>query len=99
DLQLRVTDQWKIRSVTLSLLDVVGPFGMGIHRVDAQTHDLDAALVELRLDLRHVTELRRTDGREVFGVREEHRPVVADPLVEANGAFGRMCLEIGSFVS
>jgi hypothetical protein len=56
--------------------------------------DLDAALVELGLDLGHVAELGGADRREVLGVREQHRPFVADPIVKADLAFGRLGREI-----
>ena len=52
--------------------------------IDAQSDDLGVALGELRLDLRHVAELGRANGREVLGMREQDRPAVADPLVEVD---------------
>ena len=60
---------------------------------------LRVALVELRFELGHVAELGRADRREIFRVREQHRPRVADPLVEANGAFGCLGLEIRSDIA
>src|SRR5262249_11844495 len=38
------------------------------------------------------------DGREVLRVREEDRPLVADPLVEVDLAFRGLGREIGGFV-
>ena len=46
------------------------------------------------LILRHVAELGGADRREILRVREQHRPRVADPFVEADAAFGGLGLEI-----
>ena len=54
--------------------------------IDREPDDLHAALVELGLDPGHVAELGRADRREVLRVREQHRPGVADPVVEADRA-------------
>ena len=43
--------------------------GLSVDRIDAEADDLDVALVELGLQLRHVAELGRADGREILGVR------------------------------
>ena len=67
---------------------------MVLDRVDADAQDLHAALVELRLDPGHVAELGGADRGEVLGVREQHRPAVADPLVELDPALGRVGLEV-----
>src|SRR4029453_45648 len=64
------------------------------HWIDAEPDDLDVALVEFRLELRHVTELGRTHRCEVFRVREDHRPGVADPLMELDAALCGVGLEI-----
>jgi hypothetical protein len=39
-------------------------------------------LVEFRLELRHVAELGGAHRGEVLGMREQHGPRVADPVVE-----------------
>ena len=39
---------------------------------------------ELLLEACHGAELGRADGGEVLGVREEHSPAVADPLMEVD---------------
>ena len=72
---------------------------MVLDRVDADADDLDAALVELGLDPGHVAELGGADRGEVLGVREQHRPAVADPLVEADAALGGVGLEVGRGVA
>src|SRR5262249_5329899 len=78
----------------LRLLDVVGPALMAGERIDGQADDLDAALVELGLDLGHVAEFGGADWRKVLGMREQHHPFVADPIVEADLAFGGFRCEI-----
>ena len=90
DLQLGVADHRVVGRVALGLLDVLDPAVMVVDRVDADADDLDAALVELGLDPGHVAELGGADRGEVLGVREQDRPAVADPLVEADAAL-RWC--------
>ena len=60
--------------------------------------ELDVALGELGLDLGHVAELGRADGREVLRMGEEDRPLVADPLVKLDLSLGRLGGEVGSDV-
>ena len=57
---------------------------------------LTAAAIELRLDLRHVSELGRADRCEVLGMREQHAPRIAQPLVKANRSVGGSGFEIRS---
>src|SRR5262249_17280383 len=57
-------------------------------RVDAEPDDLAAALFELGLQPRHVTELGRAHRGEVLGMREEDGPPVPDPLVEVDLSLG-----------
>jgi len=64
--------------------------------VDGQADDLDAALVEFRLDLGHVAEFGGADRREVLRMRKQHHPVVANPIVEADLAFGGLCSKSGA---
>src|SRR5262245_34911143 len=78
----------------LRLLDVARPARMLVERVDGQADDLDAALVKFRLDPGHVSELGGADRREVLGMREQHNPGVADPIVKADLAVGRLSFEI-----
>src|SRR5262249_23283004 len=68
-------------------------------RIDAQSDDLRIAFVELRLHLRHVAQLGRAHGREVFRVREEDRPRVADPLMKANAPLRSLGFEIRSDIA
>ena len=67
---------------------------MAAHRVHAQTDDLGVAFREFRLQARHVAEFGGAYGREIFGVREQHDPIVADPVVEVDFAFRRFGFEI-----
>ena len=67
---------------------------MAVDRVDRKPDNLDAALVELGLEAGHGAELGGADRREILGMREQHGPVVADPVVETDLAFSRIGLEI-----
>ena len=75
------------------------PAGVLVDRVDREADDLDVTAVEVRLDLRHVAQLRRADRREVLRMREEHRPRVADPVVKVDAPLRRLRLEVGCRVA
>src|SRR5262249_52281127 len=78
----------------LRVLDVTDPTLVRRYVVDRQRDHLAVALLELQLELRDEAELRRADGREVLGMREEDRPFVTDPLVEFDLALRRLLREI-----
>jgi hypothetical protein len=84
--------------MALRFLDVVGPAVMSVHRVDAQADQLGVALGELGLDLGHVAQLGGAHRREVLGVGEQDRPLVADPLVKVDVPLGGLGLEVGGLV-
>src|SRR5215469_13605903 len=94
DFQIGVADQWIIGSDSDDVLDISGPFLVTVDRVDGQTQDLDATLVEFRLKTRHRAELGGANRGEIFWMRKQHRPIVTDPVVEANFAFCGFGLEI-----
>src|SRR5206468_4419974 len=85
-----------VRRVALRLPDVLGPLGVVADRIDAEPDDLGAPLVEFGLETRHVPELGGAHGCEILRVREEHRPGVADPVVETNASVRRVRFEIRS---
>jgi hypothetical protein len=99
DLQVGVADQRIVDRRALRLLDVLDPFRVIAHRVDAQADDLRVALVELGLELRHVAELGRADRREILRMRKQDRPAVADPFVKADAALRRLRGEIGYLIA
>ena len=67
---------------------------MAFYRVDGQANELGIALREFWFDLRHVAQLGRAHGREIFGMRKQNRPFVADPLVKIDGALSGLRLEV-----
>ena len=71
---------------------------MPLDRIDAQADDLGIPLLELGLESRHVAEFRRADRREILGMREKDRPLVADPFVEMDRALRGLGFEIGGGV-
>jgi hypothetical protein len=86
DLQFGVADHRVFHLGALRLFDIGGPLAVAAHRIDAEADDLGVALGEFRLQPRHVTELGGADGREVFGMRKQNRPAVADPFVKVDRA-------------
>src|SRR5690606_14803389 len=77
-------------------LDVALPALVLLDAVDGDADDLRVALRPFLGKLRHRAELRRADRREVFRVREEDRPSVADPVMEPNQALVGLGGEIGT---
>lgn len=63
--------------------------------VGRQTDQLDTALGEFGLELGESSELSGADWSVILGVREEDDPAVADELMEVDGAFGSVSLEVG----
>ena len=66
--------------------------------IDREADDLGSALGELAFEASHGAELGGADGSKVFGVGEEDCPVIADPLVELDGAVGGVSSKVGGFV-
>lgn len=95
DLALLVTDDGELERRGRQLVDILDPFAVRVNGVGGETDQLDAALGELRLELGERTELGGADGSEIFRVREEDDPVVADELVEVDGAVGGFGVEVG----
>lgn len=78
-----------------NLIDILDPALVGVDGVGRETNQLGSTLGELWLELREGTELGGADGSVVLGVREEDNPLVANPLVEVDGALGGLGLEVG----
>jgi hypothetical protein len=96
---VHVADDGVVHDAVLRLIDVLDPLLVVVDAVDTQRHDLDAALRKLVLELGHRAQFRGAYGRKVLGVREEHDPVVANPLVKADRPLGRLRREIRYHVS
>lgn len=69
---------------------------MAVNGVGGQADQLDASSGELGFELSKRTQLGGADGSEVFRVGEEDDPVVADEVVEVDGAFGGLGIKVGS---
>src|SRR6516165_9412324 len=67
---------------------------MPVDRIDGKPHQVHAALVEFRLQLCESAELRCAHWREVLRVREQHRPAIADPVMEFDFALSGFGFEI-----
>jgi hypothetical protein len=95
DFQLRIADHRIVHLRALGLFDVGLPLAVLRDGVDAQADDLCVALGEFRLQLGHGAEFGGADGREIFGMRKQNRPAVADPFVEVNLALRGFGGEVG----
>src|SRR5712691_9169972 len=67
---------------------------MLVDGIDAESHQLDAALVEFRLKLGQGAKLGGANRSEILRVREQQCPAVADPVMEFDLAVGGFSLEI-----
>src|SRR5215831_16136728 len=92
--QVWVSDHRVVRRETLGLLDVFRPRRMTIERVDGKPDNFHVAPVKLGLELGHVAQLGGAHRREVLGMRKQHGPGIADPVMEADAAFRRLGLEV-----
>merc|ERR1712080_416227 len=94
DLPLLVTNDGEAQLGAGDLIDVLDPAAVALNGVRGQADELGVPLGELGLELGEGTELGGADGSGVLGVREEDDPVVADELVEVDGATGGLGLEV-----
>ena len=77
------------------LIDILDPSSVGLDRVSREADQLHAALSEFRLELCEGAQFCGADRCVVFWVGEQNNPVVANELVEVNGALGGLGLEVG----
>jgi hypothetical protein len=98
DLEVYVADHGVVDLVAGNFFDVNGPFVVVVDGVYAEADDLGSACGELGLQAGHGAEFGGADGGEVLRVGEEDGPVVADPLVEVDGAVGGCGGEVWCFV-
>jgi len=68
---------------------------MGLDGVGRETNQLYATLGELGLKLCKGTELGGANWGVIFWVGEQDNPLVANELVEVNGALSSLSLEVG----
>ena len=96
--QVAVAYHRKINGIPLGFLDILGPFGVVIHRVNAQADNFAVAFFEFRLQLRHVAQFGSANRREILGVGKQYGPAIAYPFMEINAALGGGGGEIGRFI-
>ena len=94
-----IGEDGKVDRGVLGLVDVLDPVAVRVERIDADGDRLHAALGELALERGGLAQLGGADRGEVRGVREQHDPGVAGPLVEADRTFGGVLDEIGGGVA
>ena len=71
-------------------------------RSDSSEHflqiEMDLHLDEFRLQTGHVTEFGCADRREILGVGKQDGPVIADPLMQRDGALVGLDGQVGDRV-
>src|SRR4029453_15002005 len=99
DLEVKVTDNRIVHRMALGFLDILGPFLVIGHGINAQTDHFKFAFRELRFETRHIAELSCANRGEILWMRKQNGPPVANPVMEINGSFRRLRGKIGSFFS
>ena len=74
DVEVDVSDDRVAGRGALRLLDLTPPVLARPDGIAGQANDPHSPAIELRLDRLHAPELQIDHRREVFGVREQHRP-------------------------
>lgn len=77
-----------------NLIDILNPALMATACVGGQTDQLNTSFGELRLELGEGTELSGADWGEILRVREENNPAITNELMEVDGTFGSLGLEV-----
>ena len=95
NLSALVTNDWESELAARNLIDILDPSSVRLDGVGRETDQLDTTLCELGLKLCEGTELGGADGCVIFWVGEENNPLVADELMEVDGAVGSLGLEVG----
>lgn len=95
NLPLLVRNNGELDAPARNLVNVLDPPVVAIDRVGRKPNHLDAPLGELGLQLGKGAELGGAHGGVVLRVREEDDPLVADELVEVDGAGRGVGLEVG----
>lgn len=99
DFAALVANDGKLEVAPRDLIDVLDPSSMALDGISGEANELCATLCELGLELCEGTKFSGADGSVVLWVREEDDPIVADELVEVNGALGSLGLEVGGNAS
>lgn len=95
DLPLLVADDWEGQLAAGDLVNVLDPAAVALNGVGREADQLHAALRELGLEFGEGTQLSGAHRGVVLWVGEEDNPLVANELVEVNGAIGGFGLEVG----
>lgn len=95
--QLLVSNDGELELGPIShhFLDVLDPLLVRGDPFRQQPNQLDASLVELRLQLGEGAQFGGAHGGEVGGVGEQDGPLVADPVVEVDFPLGGVDVEVG----
>ena len=93
--QICVANHRVLGQIALRFLDVLRPKVMVVYRVDRQSDQFCIAFGELGLYLCHVAEFGGADRCEVFRVRKQNRPAVANPLMKINFSLRCIGCEVG----
>jgi hypothetical protein len=94
NLALLVANDGESKLAARDLINVLDPSSVRLDGVGRKANQLDTALGELWLELCESTKLGGADWSVIFRVGEEDNPVVANELMEVDGASGGLGLEV-----
>lgn len=95
NLSLLVSNDGELQVAARDLIDVFDPATVALNGVGGQADQLGTSSRKLGLQFGKGSEFGGAHGSVIFGVREKHDPVVANELVEVDGALGGVGLEVG----
>src|SRR5690349_7286740 len=95
DLAVRIGEDRIVELTILGLFVVLRPLSVAVYGIDADREDLDVSALELLGQVRDAAKLGGADRGEVLGVREQHAPALAEPLVKVDATRGRVLVEVG----
>src|ERR1051326_3774745 len=94
NLEFGIADHRVSDFMALRFFNIGSPFAVAGNRINAQPDNFAVALGKLRLQARHVAQLRGANWREVLGVRKQDRPAVADPFMKVDFALCGFSAEV-----
>jgi hypothetical protein len=94
DLSLLVTNNGELQIAAADLVDILDPFAVAVNGVRGQTDQLDSSSCKFRLEFGECSEFRCADWGEIFGMREQHNPLVTDEFMEVDGPLSGLSVKV-----
>ena len=99
DFFVRVGNDGKIHRAILGFVNVTDPSLVRIHRVYAQSENLDVAFIKFTFQIGHPAQFCSTNRGVVFGMGKQNPPAIAQVFMKLNRSFSGFCREIRRGIS